>query len=48
MDTTLQWQASTRFSVKLAARNIGNGSHQEWDTQVPIEPDIMVNVKWEI
>jgi iron complex outermembrane receptor protein len=48
MDATLQWQASSRFSVKLAGRNIGNGSHQEWNAQVPIEPDIMVNVKWEI
>jgi iron complex outermembrane receptor protein len=48
IDATLQWQVSQRFSIKLAARNIGNGSHQEWDTQVPVQQDVMLNLRWGI
>lgn len=48
VDATLQWQVSQHFSVKLAARNIGNDSHQEWDVLVPIAQDVMVNFRWKI
>ncbi|TWX72608.1 TonB-dependent receptor plug domain-containing protein [Colwellia sp. C1TZA3] len=48
IDATLQWQVTQRFSIQLAARNIGDGSHQEWDALVPIEQQVMINFRWGI
>lgn len=48
VDASLKWQASKHFSLRLAARNLGDGAHQEWNPNVPVEADVVINLKWEI
>jgi iron complex outermembrane receptor protein len=48
VDATLQWQISSRFSIKLSALNLGNNSHQEWDERVPVGQEVMINFRWGI
>jgi iron complex outermembrane recepter protein len=48
VDASVNWQASQQFSVKLVARNLGDGPHQEWDPYVPVEADVVINLRWEL
>ncbi len=45
-DATINWQASSKFSLALVMRNLKK--HQEWQSDVNVKNDLLLTLRWQL
>lgn len=45
-DVSLRWALTDTLSANFTGRNLGDGSHEEWTSGVPVDDEYGVTVRW--
>ncbi|WP_284379275.1 TonB-dependent receptor plug domain-containing protein [Litoribrevibacter albus] len=47
-DLSLVWKINDSLTANLTGKNIGDGSHEEWTSGVPVDDEYGLSLKWEM